>query len=418
MSFLEKESKAADRGIKGTIIFAVIGVAVSVIHIPYEICLAGILIFGIFIIISVFPFGNTPVSFTFPATRYDERDIMFSRNLLKKGSNRYNAYYSRKPELKEKDDYFRSLPGLLSSDSVFYDPKTFDEAEATFKRMERLNPLVEKPASIQKKQIPPPDELSRFLIDWAKKSGAVSCGITRLENYHLYSHVGRGDNYGKEVDLNHNFAIAFTVEMDREALSYAPRGETVLESAKQYLNAGTIAVGLAELIRSFGYEARAHIDANYRVVCPLVAMDAGLGNIGRMGLLMTPELGPRVRIGVVTTNILLTPSVKKPDSTTIDFCRLCQKCADNCPSHAIPYGEKEIIDGVERWKINSESCFTYWCKAGTDCGKCMQVCPYSHANNPMHNIVRKYIRINPVNRRLALLLDNYFYGKKRRCPSI
>ena len=47
--------------------------------------------------------------------------------------------------------------------------------------------------------------------------------------------------------------------------------------------------------------ARAHIDGNYQVIAPLVARDAGLGTIGRMGLLMTPELGPRVRLAVVTT---------------------------------------------------------------------------------------------------------------------
>ena len=36
------------------------------------------------------------------------------------------------------------------------------------------------------------------------------------------------------------------------------------------------------------------------------------------------------------------------------------------------------IDGVSRWQINSESCYTLWCKIGTDCGRCMSVCPYAH----------------------------------------
>ncbi len=54
-------------------------------------------------------------------------------------------------------------------------------------------------------------------------------------------------------------------------------------------------------------------DAHFRVVCPLVARDAGLGEIGRMGLLMTPELGPRVCIGVVTTD---APLVASPPSCT------------------------------------------------------------------------------------------------------
>ena len=51
-------------------------------------------------------------------------------------------------------------------------------------------------------------------------------------------------------------------------------------------------VQLAAAIRDLGYPARAHIDGNYRVIAPLVARDAGLGEIGRMGLLMTPRWVP------------------------------------------------------------------------------------------------------------------------------
>ena len=80
-----------------------------------------------------------------------------------------------------------------------------------------------------------------------------------------------------------------------------------MESARRYLDSGAIAVQLALFLKGIGYRARAHIDGNYRVVCPLVARDAGLGEIGRMGILMTPALGPRVRIAVVTTDFPLVP---------------------------------------------------------------------------------------------------------------
>ena len=43
--------------------------------------------------------------------------------------------------------------------------------------------------------------------------------------------------------------------------------------------AGQIAVQLAAFCRELGYPARAHIDANYQVIAPLVARDAGLGAI-------------------------------------------------------------------------------------------------------------------------------------------
>ena len=83
--------------------------------------------------------------------------------------------------------------------------------------------------------------------------------------------------------------------MDKEMVDTAPLGPTAMESAQQYVDSGIVALQLAQFIRRLGYSARAHIDGNYRVVCPLVARDAGLGELGRMGLLMTPDLGPRVQ---------------------------------------------------------------------------------------------------------------------------
>ncbi len=80
--------------------------------------------------------------------------------------------------------------------------------------------------------------------------------------------------------------------MAHEMIQAAPRMPQVMESARQYVEAGKIAVILAAAIRNLGYPARAHIDEINRVIAPLVARDAGLGEIGRMGLLMTPHLGP------------------------------------------------------------------------------------------------------------------------------
>jgi ferredoxin len=91
-----------------------------------------------------------------------------------------------------------------------------------------------------------------------------------------------------------------------------------------------------------------------------VARDAGLGEIGRMGLLMTPQLGPRVRIGAVTTDLPLEITPPEDDLSVLDFCTICSKCADNCPVGAIPHGDREPIDGGLRWAIDSDTCFRYW----------------------------------------------------------
>ena len=160
------------------------------------------------------------------------------------------------------------------------------------------------------------------------------------------------------------------------------------------------------------YEARAHIDGNYRVIAPLVARDAGLGEIGRMGLLMTPNQGPRVRLGIVTTNLELHPIERIQNEAVLDFCTICKKCAVNCPSKAIPFEVRQKIDGVLRWRINAESCFLYWNVIGTDCGICMTVCPFSHPDTLPHNLLRWGIARSGFVRRGALGLDDLFYGKE------
>jgi reductive dehalogenase len=253
--------------------------------------------------------------------------------------------------------------------------------------------------------------MTAYVKDLARYWGAHTVGITELKPYHIYTHVGRGSGvYGAPITLEHQTAIAFTVEMDHAMVGTAPASPTCLETARQYANAAQIAIQLGNFLRSQGYEARAHIDGNYRVVAPLVARDAGLGEIGRMGLLMTPTLGPRVRLGVVTTDLPLTLDPRTDDLSVLDFCQVCKKCADTCPVRAIPSGERQEIDGVLRWRINQDICYRYWCVTGTDCARCMALCPYSYARSLPHNMVRWAVRRSGAARRAVLWLDRVFYG--------
>ncbi|MBN2601900.1 MAG: 4Fe-4S dicluster domain-containing protein [Candidatus Marinimicrobia bacterium] len=341
---------------------------------------------------------------------FDERETMFSRAELRPGSAEYDHYYRNHPGQKAPDDRFRQKPGLLSPDTQFFYPEYFSEARRLFDQIAARRDEVDGPVQLQKKSLSPA-EATRTLKKKILEAGAHSVGITQLKPYHLYAVSGRGDRYGQPVDLSRRWAIVFTVEMDFNAVAYAPKAPTVAESARQYLNSGQIALEIAREIRSWGYASRAHIDGNYLLICPLVARDAGLGEIGRMGLLMTPKLGPRVRIAVVTTELPLTLDKQKPNFSVEQFCERCKKCADNCPANAIPKGKREILQGLPRWKINDVRCFTYWCAVGTDCAQCMRVCPYSHPNAFFHNVIRFGIRHFPVFRRFALQMDNVLYGK-------
>ena len=309
------------------------------------------------------------------------------------------------------DDEFRKEPGLTAKGSIFYNRMAYAAANSSFFAVDQFKHAVDGEVN-QEKSNASIDELIPFLTNWSKKLGALNVGFTKLNSYHFYSHKGRGEEYGNEINSKHTHAIAFTVEMNEEMVAAAPQASIVMESGQQYLEAGRVAVQLAQFLRSMGYSARAHIDGNYQVVCPLVARDAGLGEIGRMGLLMTPKQGPRVRLGVVTTDLELPDHQWKKDHSVLDFCNRCKKCADVCPSKSISFDEPKKVNGIKRWQINSESCFTYWCKSGTDCGRCMATCPYSHPDNTLHNFIRWGIKHSPLFRMLAVPLDDFFYGRK------
>jgi ferredoxin len=414
VSLFESEFRAARRTLLLSVLvplpYVLVGLFDFSLQAPLTVLLLAVT--GAAVVLLLIPLGRRTISENeTPTTRIDERDIMFSRDLLEVGTPRFEEYYAAHPEKRAADDAFRALPGLLAPGSKMYNAYTFSAAAATFSAVASLNPIVEgEPCAGE--VIADPRQATRFIKSWIRKLGAVSVGVTELKDYHPYSTIGRGPRYGEPVEREHDYAIAFTVEMDREMVGRAPKGPIVMESAHQYLAAGAIAVQVAQFIRNLGHAARAHIDANYRVVCPLVARDAGLGEIGRMGLLMTRELGPRVRIGVVTTSLPLLVDERRRDYTMIDFCTHCRKCAEVCPGQAISFDDRREIDGVKRWRIDSEACFTMWCKLGTDCGRCVAVCPYSHPDNLLHNLIRRGVRNSPLFRRAAIWLDDFFYGRK------
>jgi ferredoxin len=416
VSLRERETRAA-------VLALVLAVAISLpffvaIALPPPIRVGGLAVLLVLVLATAvawwLPIGKGRLGNGRPTRRVDERDIMFARARLEPGSPEFEAYYTMRPENRDGDDRTRALPGLLSPDAAKAEATAFASARASFEVTEALREDVVGPVATVRRErsaVEATAEIKRLALDL----GARDVGVTELRPYHVYTHVGRGTGvWGEPIDVEHRWAIAFTVEMDHAVMRCAPAAPVVAESARQYVASASIAVRIASWIRSLGYPARAHIDGNYRVIAPLVALDAGLGEIGRMGLLMTPRLGPRVRLGAVTTDLPLRPDPSGDDASVVDFCTVCEKCAVNCPSRSIPTGGRERIDGGLRWTLDADTCFRYWAAIGTDCGRCMTVCPYSHPDNAAHGLVRWAIRRSGAARRIALWLDDFFYGRRPR----
>lgn len=309
--------------------------------------------------------------------RIDERDTMFARMSLKKGTWQYDDYYSRNKDKKETDDTIREKPNICGPGTATYNPINSPIADANFLFLNDIRKFSEGKINPEKAEVSK-EKMTKKLKGLTLHYGAALCGISAMEDYQYYSHRGRhGEVYGEEVDADkHKWGIIFAVEMDKDMLNRSPQLSEVIETSNIYVKAAMIGMQISYYIRLLGYDACNHMDANFLAVLPLVARDAGLGEIGRNGILTTKEYGSRVRLGLVTTEMELIPD--KPKEFGLQrFCELCGLCSSTCPGKAVPKGDKKVIDGCLRWQITQENCYSTWRNIGTDCGICISSCPFT-----------------------------------------
>ena len=357
--------------------------------------------------------------------RADERDIVFARNRsLRPGSEQYKAYYAMKPDLEQSDAARRGKGGPLGRPGLIDKPKDRPNVAAAMASLaiplflsapEEYNPSAHPECKGQQIKISP-EEASERIKGYTLNLGANLVGITEINPLWIYSKRGEifhenWKDWGAEIKLNHKYAIVFATEMAFELVGTAPHSPTTIASMGNYAKGAFIATQLAGYIANLGYSSTANHLRHYDTILVPLAMDAGLGEIARLGYLMTKDYGPRVRLGAVTTDLPLIPD-KPVDIGVEDFCKICKKCANCCPSNSIPPGDQKEVNGTLRWKLNAETCFDYWGKVGTDCNICMRVCPWSHATTFPHKIIRALITRNRLSRRLFNRMDNIFYGKK------
>jgi len=353
-----------------------------------------------------------PLEIVGAINKIDERDIIFARFDMEKNDPHYSEYYDRHPEKKSKDDEIRKLPDILSPHFIKKRPVHFNLAEAEFDFLEQqLQHVDGEIHSVQVKYSP--EENTVNIKNMIRYLGADLCGVCELDQSFIYSHVGRGpEPYGSAIRLNHRYAVVFALEMDQKMIAAAPQSPVIVETAKKYVEAAKISIIAARQIRKMGYPARAHIaGSNYQAMLPPLAWKAGLGELGRFGMLLTWKFGARIRLGMVTTELPLVTD--HPLVLGIqDFCEVCKKCADNCPSKAIPQGGKTEENGVMKWVLNRENCYRYWRNVGTDCAVCISVCPFSKPDFGPHKFIRHFTTWSKKAQSLTLWGDDYFYGRK------
>ena len=170
----------------------------------------------------------------------------------------------------------------------------FAAAEASFDLTEAVRHAVDGEVAPHRVERPP-EQWTAILKQYARSYGAIDVGVTSIASLpHLHPHRARDGRIWRAggcstTDGRWCSPLRWTTAESR----HAPAAPVVEESARQYVEGAKIALILAAMIRRLGYPARAHIDGNYRVIAPLVARDAGLGEIGPHGSLDDAAARPK-----------------------------------------------------------------------------------------------------------------------------
>ncbi len=248
-------------------------------------------------------------------------------------------------------------------------------------------------ANAQRLAVKDATEMSAQVKDVARLYGADLVGITEINPLWVYSHYfdRATGNYGP-LELPLKYAVVMGIEMDFASIRKSPGFAASAAVAKVYSNMAEVSSKLAKYIRGLGWEALP--SGNDTTASIPLAIDAGLGELGRLGLLLTPEFGARQRICKVYTNLPLV-SDKPIDFGMQRFCETCQACAHSCPVQAIPRGQRsyELTSisnrpGILRWHVDVGKCFQFWVSNGgsleglSDCANCVAACPWSQQSRP------------------------------------
>lgn len=222
-----------------------------------------------------------------------------------------------------------------------------------------------------------PDANAAALKALAYHLGGDMVGVCRVPTYAWYSHKGNGT----VIEPYHRNAVVILLDQGYETMEGASGDDWVsgAQSMRAYMRGAQIAGIMGEHVRSLGWGARSQTNRDSDVLHIPLVLEAGLGEMSRIGeLVLNPFVGPRFKSVVLTTDMPLTPD-RHVDFGLQDFCGKCNKCARECPCGAISFGDKTMFNGAEMWKPDAEKCTKYRLGnlRGAACGRCMKTCPYN-----------------------------------------
>ncbi len=202
--------------------------------------------------------------------------------------------------------------------------------------------------------------------------------------------VGYAD-LAKYVDDDLRSGVSVVINLPREVVRSIANGPT-----REYFDAyhelnnklDRLAVIGADYLKSFGYRAIPQTtdfvkeDETYTTKLPhkTVAVQSGIGWIGKSALFITKQYGAAVRLSSIITDAPLDYG----NAATKSKCRNCSSCVEACPAKALT--GRKWVPGMQREELfDAVACRTKAREAARDllgeeitlCGKCIEVCPYT-----------------------------------------
>ena len=365
--------------------------------------------------------SSTEFGFPVPKHQFNQKNEMFKRSRWDETVRHYGERFY-------KDIVYRDNPGRRKLDFAFRAGSwnlEWTHAEGNARSNSGIytwnseSPKLMHFANVDGAVKESPAKMSRAVKTAARFYGADLVGICEVHPNWIYSHEFNTNTlecYPLEYPEECRFAVVLAVEMDYEAMRSAKMIIQGAATGLGYSKMAFVAGQVAAFIRALGYQALP--SGNDTGLSVPLAMAAGLGEAGRMGLLITEKFGPRVRLCKVFTDLPLEPDRYRPFGVT-KFCETCKLCAEDCPSGAVPKGEQTSeghnvsnLSGIHKWHVDAERCFSFWAKSRADCSTCIRVCPFNKPPGWIHRAARFFVSKAPVLNPLLLHMDRLAgYGK-------
>jgi epoxyqueuosine reductase len=112
----------------------------------------------------------------------------------------------------------------------------------------------------------------------------------------------------------------------------------------------------------------------------IAATSAGIGWIGRNGLLISPEYGPRLSLATVLTDAPVDSDTPIESS----MCGDCRLCIEFCPSQALTGNDwsrgSPFVEIVKLKNCSAHKKKSRPVHGKPNCGLCITICPYGRKN--------------------------------------